>query len=185
MSAPLSPPLRKAARTANVWGWSYILTILGAFGAGYVDPGPLRVLLLNFGILCFIIGVLELVFRHKLLQTGDARWARILSWNQVAGTLTLLWSLYLLYQIPETVLLAYARHSDLWNNVIPLLKNMDPRVGSEEYLLHVWHNTKMFAVYVLGGALILSQFWVVWHYRTLARQIEQTPAPAPVPPVLN
>ena len=62
------PPIQRAARTANVWGWSYIVTILGAFGAGYVEAGPLRVLLLNFGILCFAIGVGELVLRHKLLQ---------------------------------------------------------------------------------------------------------------------
>ncbi len=180
------PPVQQAARTANVWGWSFIVTILGAFGAGYVQPGPLRVLLLNLGILCFIIGVLELVWRHKLLKTGEARWANVLMWNQVAGTLALLWSLYLLYAVPDTVLVDYAQHSDLWNQMMPMIKSMDKmHTIDDAFIQHIWHFTKLLGVYGIGGVLLLSQIWVIWHYRKLAGLIAQAPAPGALPPVLQ
>lgn len=185
---PKRPPLQQAARTANIWGWSFILTILGAFGAGYVQPGPLRVLLLNLGILCFIIGVLELVWRHKLLKTGDARWVKALAWNQVAGTLSLVWSLYLLNAVPDAVFVDYAKHSDMWNQALPLIKSMDQmHVIDDKFIEHIWHITKLVGVYGIGGVLMLSQLWVIWHYCALAKQIAAGPAPAPgaLPPVLK
>ncbi len=179
-------PVQRAARTANVWGWSFIATILGAFGAGYVEAGPLRVLLLNLGILCFIIGVLELVWRRQLVKTGDAKWARILAWNQVVGTLSLLWSMYLLYEVPDSVLNDYAKHSEMWNQMMPLIKSMDKmHVIDDAYILSIWHLTKMIGVFGLGGALMLSQIWVIWHYRKMARLIAATPAPGALPPVLK
>jgi len=188
-SIPTKPertPVQKAARTANVWGWSFIVTILGALGAGYVEAGPLRVLLLNLGILCFIIGVLELVWRHQLVKTGEARWAKVLALNQVGGTLALLWSLYLLYEVPEQILLDYANKSEMWKSVFPLIKSMDTmHMVTDAYILNIWHYTKLFCVYGIGGILILSQIWVVWHYLRLARQIAATPAPGSVPPVLK
>lgn len=183
---PKRSPVQQAARTANVWGWSFIITILGAFGAGYVQAGPLRVLLLNLGILCFIIGVLELVWRHQLLKTGDAKWAKVLMWNQVAGTLSLLWSLYLLYVVPDSMLVDYAKHSDLWNQVMPLIKQMDNmHVIDDKYIEHIWHLTKLLGVYGIGSILMLSQLWVIWHYRKLARLIAQAPAAPVVPPILK
>lgn len=182
---PTRTPLQQAARTANIWGWSFIATILGAFGAGSVPPGPLRVLLLNLGILCFIIGVLELVWRHYLLKTGAARWAKVLALNQVGGTLSLLWSLYLLYEVPDQVLVDYSKKSDLWNSFQPLLRSLDTsHVMNDAFILHYWHLTKVMGVYGLGGLLLLSQIWVVYHYLAAARAIEQMP-PAAVPPILK
>ncbi len=184
--APVRSPQQQAARTANVWGWSYLVTILGAFGAEYVQPGPLRVLLLNFGILCFIIGALELVWRHQLLKTGEARWARVLALNQVGGTLALFWSLYLLYQVPEQILVDYSKKSQLWNSVFPLIKSMDSmHMVTDAYILHIWHNTKIFFLYVVGGILILSQIWVIGHYLKLAGKIEEKPVLSVIPPVLK
>jgi hypothetical protein len=184
---PAPNPVKKAARTANGWGWSYILTILGAFGAGYVQPGPLRVLLLNFGILCFVIGVLELVLRRKLLQTCEPRWARTLALNQVFGTLALMWSFYLLDQVPEKILVDYSKTSELWNRVFPLIKSMDQtHTLTDNYILHMWHVTKLFVVFVLGGVTLLSQIWVVRRYLRLAREIEKLPPGLrDVPPVLK
>jgi hypothetical protein len=183
---PTRTPQQQAARTANVWGWTYIVTVLGALGAGYVDPGPLRVLLLNFGILCFIIGVLELVWRHKLLQTGEAHWARVLALNQIGGTLAQLWSLYLLYVVPDKILVDYSNKSDLWKSFLPLIRSLDiTHMINDAYLTHFWHGLKLFGVYGLGGALILSQIWVIYHYLSLARAIEQAPPPAAIPPVLK
>jgi len=183
---PARTPVQQAARTANVWGWSYIVTIAGAFGAGYVEPGPLRVLLLNLGILCFIIGVLELVWRRQLLKTGEARWAKVLAANQIGGTLALFWSLYLLYKVPEQILVDYSKKSELWNKVFPLIKSMDTmHTLTDAYILHIWHLTKLFGVFVLGGVLLLSQIWVVWHYLKIARQITEKPAFSMVPPVLK
>jgi len=183
---PVPTPLKKAARTANGWGWSYTISILGVFGAGYVDPGPLRVLLLNFSILCFVIGVLELVWRHKLLQTGHARWARILALNQACGSVALAWSFYLLYQVPDQFLMNYSKKSELWNRVFPLIKSMDTmHTMTDAHILQVWHNTKLLGVYGLGGITLLSQIWVISHYLRCAREIEQMPAPMAVPPVLK
>ncbi len=179
-------PIQKAARTANVWGWSYIITIFGAFGAGYVPAGPLRTLLLNFGILCFIIGVLELVWRHKLLATAEARWAKVLAWNQVAGTFALMWSLYLLYQVPDTGLLAYAKKSEMWIQAQPMIRAANGGVPvTDAYALQAFHITKVFCIYGVGGVLILSQIWVVWHYWCRAREIAAAPTPGSVPPVLK
>jgi hypothetical protein len=185
-SKPTRTPLQQAARTANIWGWSYILTFLGIFGAWSVPPGPLRVLLLNLGILCTIIGVLELVWRHQLLKTKEARWAKTLALNQVAGTLSLLWSLYLLYQVPEQILMDYSKKSDLWNSVQPLLRSMDSsHILTDAFILRVWHITKLIGVYGLGGALVLSQIWVIAHYWQQATAIALTPPPSEVPPVLQ
>jgi len=179
-------PLQQAARTANVWGWTYIVTILGAFGAGYVPPGPLRMLLLNFGILCFVIGVLELIWRHKLLQTGAALWAKVLALNQVGGTLALFWSLYLLYVVPDKALVEYAKKSEMWNSAQPLLKAIDiAHTATDDFILHMFHSTKLFCVYVGGGITLLSQIWVIWHYLRLARQIAATPPPSAIPPLLK
>jgi hypothetical protein len=187
IAKPAPDPVKKAARTANGWGWSYVITILGAFGAGYVQPGPLRVLLLNFGILCFVIGVLELIWRHKLLQTCEPRWARTLALNQVIGTLALMWSFYLLYQVPEKVLVDYSQKSELWNRVFPLIKSMDQTHQiNNSYLLNMWHITKLFVVYVLGGVTLLSQIWVIRRYLRLAGEIEKTPPGLrQLPPVLK
>jgi len=184
---PTRSPLQKAARTANIWGWSFIVTIIGAFGAGSVPAGPLRVLLLNLGILCFIIGVLELIWRHKLLQSGEARWAKVLALNQVGGTLSLLWSLYLLYEVPDQVLMDNSKHSDLWNKTLPLIRQLDfTHKMNDAYILHMWHITKMLGVFGLGSLLLLSQIWVIYHYLAMAREMEQTPAsPATVPPLLT
>jgi hypothetical protein len=186
---PVQPPTRtpqqKAARTALVWGWSYILTFLGVFGAWSVPAGPLRVLLLNLGILCTIIGILELVWRHKLVKTGEARWAKVLALNQVGGTLSLLWSLYLLYAVPDQILVNYSQKSDLWNSVLPLVRSLDTmHTMNDAFILHIWHFTKIMGVFCLGGALLLSQLWVIYHYLTLARAIEQAPPPSAVPPLL-
>ncbi len=179
-------PLQQAARTANVWGWTYIVTIFGAFGAGYVPPGPLRVLLLNFGILCFVIGVLELVWRHKLVATRDAGWAKILAWNQVGGTLALFWSLYLLYEVPDQILVNYSKKSEMWIQAQPLLKVVNGGIPiTDEYILHSFHIAKMFCIYGGGGVLLLSQIWVVMHYLSLSRKIAQTPPPGALPPVLK
>ena len=179
-------PQQKAARTANVWGWSFILTILGAFGAGSVPAGPLRVLLLNLGILCFIIGVLELVWRHKLLQSGEARWAKVLALNQVGGTLSLLWSLYLLYKVPEQLLVDYSKKSDMWNKTLPLIRQFDTtHMMNDAFILHIWHTTKLLGVFCIGGLLMLSQIWVIYHYLVMARAMEQMPPSSAVPPVLK
>jgi hypothetical protein len=180
-------PLKAAARVANVWGWSYIVTILGAIGAGYVDPGPLRVLLLNLGILCCAIGVLELVWRHQLLKTGEARWAKMLALNQVGGTLALCWSLYLLYEVPDKILDDYSKKSELWNRAFPLIKSMDTtHLLTDDYILHVWHFTKLLGVFGIGVLLLLSQVWVIYRYLRFAREISQTPpTPLNIPPVLK
>jgi len=179
-------PVQKAARTANVWGWSFIATILGAFGAGEVPPGPLRVLVLNLGILCFVIGVLELIWRYNLLKTGSAYWARVLALNQVGGTLSLLWSLYLLYEVPDKLLMDDSKKSDLWNSVLPLIRSLDiTHMVNDTFLLHYWHMTKIIGVFGLGGLLMLSQIWVIYHYLAMANAIEQAPAPSAVPPILK
>jgi hypothetical protein len=183
---PAPNPLKRAARTANGWGWSYILTILGALSAGYVQPGPLRVLLLNFGILCFVIGVLELVWRHQLLKTGQAKWAKVLALNQTCGSVALFWSFYLLYQVPDQILADYSKKSELWNRVWPLIKSMDVthRI-TDAYIVHSFHETKIFFIYIAGGITLLSQIWVIRHYLRCAREIEQAPAPLRVPPILK
>jgi hypothetical protein len=185
-SKPTRTPQQQAARTANVWGWSFIATILGAFGAGSVPPGPLRVLVLNLGILCFVIGVLELVWRHYLLKTGEARWVKILALNQVGGTLSLLWSLYLLYEVPDQLLMDYSKKSDMWKSFLPLLNSLDTtHMMNDAFILHYWHVTKIIGVYGLGGVLMLSQIWVIYHYLSMARAIEQIPPPSAVPPILK
>jgi hypothetical protein len=183
---PAPDPVKKAARLANGWGWSYLVTILGAFGAGYVQPGPLRVLLLNFGILCFVIGGFELYWRHRLVTTRQARWARMLALNQVGGTLALMWSFSLLYQVPDSMLADYSKKSDLWARVMPMIKAMDiTHTVTDTYVLHMFHNLKLLFVFGLGAVTLLSQIWVIRRYRQLARAIEQTPsAPIAVPPLL-
>jgi hypothetical protein len=61
------------------------------------------------------------------------------------------------------------------------------RVIDDAYIEHLWHGTKLFGVYGIGGILLLSQVWVIWHYRKLAGQIAAGPAPATgaLPPVLK
>jgi len=183
---PAPDPLKQAARLANGWGWSYLVTILGAFGAEYVQPGPLRVLLLNFGILCFVIGGLELYWRHRLVKTGEARWARMLALNQVGGTLALMWSFSLFYQVPDSLLADNAKKSDLWIRIMPMIKSMDiTHTVTDAYVLHMFHNLKLFFVFGLGAVTLLSQIWVIRRYRRLAGEIERRPAPLAVPPILR
>ncbi len=110
----------------------------------------------------------------------------MLALNQACGTLALLWSFYLLYQVPDQILVDYSKTSELWNRVFPLIKSMDTTHRlTDAYILHNWHQTKMIGVYGLGGITLLSQIWVISHYLRCARAIEQAPAPLRVPPVLK
>lgn len=181
------PPIQRAARIANLWGWSYIITFIAIFLAPDTPAGPLRVCVLDLSVLFTIIGVLELVWRHKLLKTGDVRWVKMLAKNEVAGTLALVWNLWLIYRIPADVLLDFMKSNvsaDTWK----MIKSFGSFSGTpitDAVIIQSDHKAQLAVVFFIGPILLLSQFWVVYRYLAIAREMEKTPAPISVPPLLK
>jgi len=180
-------PVKTTARLAATCGFFYCITIFAAFGISSVPPGALRVLLLNFSVLCVIIGTLELTWRHFLVKTREPRWARMLALNEVGGTLAMFWSLYLLYKVPDDLLLHYCEKSELWTNALPMIRSMSGGVLTNTMITQAVHNAKVMTMYGAGGLLLFFQIWVVLRYLSLGRAIARVSGqaqPASLPPVL-
>jgi hypothetical protein len=174
-------PARRVARLASMWGWSYIITLVALYWAPSTPPGPLRFLVFNFSILLSFVGILELFWRHRLLVTGEARWVRALAFNQVGGTLTLLWNLYLIYVIPPKVLVGLISAADRvkYNH---LTMSMANRPLTDSWLEASFAISKTVTLYGFGGLLLLSQIWVISRYLRFYFEMQKLPA---IPPVLK
>jgi hypothetical protein len=184
MAIPGSPsstrtPLQKAARTANVWGWSYVVTILAVYFAPSTPPGILREVVIDTSVLFFVIGVLELVWRHFLIKTQQPRWGYALVLNEVAGTLALWWNVSLLLRVPESMLVSL---------ITPDIKNFEPFFRSlghplTEFDIELGVKTsRILTCYGVGSLLFIFQLLVIWRYFTLTRQIARMPR---IPPKLQ
>jgi len=174
------PALRRAGRLAAFWGWSYILTLVALYGVSATPPGPLRVLVLNTSLLFAAIGVAELYWRRRLLVTGQARWVRILALNEVAGTLVLLWNIYLVDRISPALLTSLIT-PDTRHALNQLGEAMHTPV-TEAMIENSFRVAKSLTMYGVGGILLLSQVWIIYRYLSLAPAIERE---ANIPPVLQ
>ncbi len=189
-SRPIRTPVQRAARIANLWGWSYIITLIAIFMAPDTPAGPLRQCVLDLSILFTIIGIFELVWRRKLLQTGDVRWVKTLAKNEFAGTLALLWNLWLIYRIPPDVMLKFVK-DNLSPDTMKMLKDLSASTGNANALNDALisqsaHFAQSAVVFFIGPILLLSQFWVIYRYLAIAREMQNAPpAPLNVPPVLK
>ena len=145
-----------------------------------MPPGSLYQLVLQTSVVFTIIGVLELVWAHKLKKTGDPKWARVLAGNEVAGTLGLLWNLAWLEHIPTDELTklidppTFAKYQQLYHTF-----GLDL---TQEVVNHSMVVAKGLTVYGVGALLLLSQIWVIWRYLSLAREIA---AETNLPPILR
>jgi len=190
---PARTPLQRAARLANVWGWSYIITFIAIFMAPDTPAGPLRQCVVDLSVLFTIIGILELVWRRKLLKTGEVRWVKTLALNEVGGTLALLWNLWLIYRIPQDVLLQFMK-SNISPETWKMLKNFSASTGNanalnDALIAQSAHFAQSAIVFVIGPICLLAQFWVIYRYLAIAREMENAP-PAPptplnIPPILK
>jgi len=187
-SAP--DPLKKAAHLANVWGWSYVITLVAIFAASDVPAGPMRECVLDISILFTIIGIFELVWRRKLLKTREVKWIKVLALNEVGGTLALLWNLWLLESVPEPVLTAFFK-SNVSPATMKMLLSVASMTGNRQLLNdtligHTMHRAQWMTVFIVGPILLLSQFWVIYSYLRCASDFARLPAaPVDIPPVLK
>jgi hypothetical protein len=178
-----------AARTANVWGWSYIITFLAVFGAPDTPPGPLRQCVLDVSILFTVIGIMELVWRHQLVKTGKARWIKILALNEVGGTLALFWNLWLIYHIPLPTFVAYFK-SDVSPQIMGMIKNFGQALGqpnmlNDNLIGQSCKSALWMVVFLIGPIVFLSQAWVIYRYMTFYFAALNAPPPSAVPPILK
>jgi len=178
-AATTRTPLQQAARTANVWGWSYIVTILALFTLPGTPPGILRTLVVNTSVLFFIIGILELVWRRMLLKTREARWAYVLAFNEVGGTFALIWNISLLNRVPEDLLatlISPETRASLNNFAHTMHQTL-----TEDEIEHSLHIAKLLTSLGVGALLFFCQIWVIYRYYSLGRKIAAAPE---IPPTL-
>jgi hypothetical protein len=175
------PALRRAGRLAALWGWSYILTIFAFFFLDDVKAVPVVYHWILFtSILFVLVGVAELYWRHRLLSTGQARWARVLALNQCVGTLALIWCAAWLHTIdvhdlekllsPESLKQVRAIGTTMGRPITPQLIDLSMGIS------------KNITVFGIGGLLFLAQIWITCHYLRIAPVIERE---ATIPPVLR
>jgi hypothetical protein len=175
------PALRRAARIAAVWGWSYIVTVGALFFLGGVKNIPTVYHWVLFTTIVFmLIGLLELYWRHRLLATSQARWLRLLALNQFFGTLALIWCAGWLYTIDVRSLDGLLPQSSL-DKMRSIYATFNMTL-TQHVIDSSMTFSKNFCVFVFGGFLFLSQIWVIIRYLRLAPAIEREAA---LPPILK
>jgi hypothetical protein len=162
-------------------GWSYVATLpLGLYSLQGLPRGSLFQLVLQTSLFFTVIGVLELIWRRKLLLTGEPRWMKVLVANEVIGTIGLLWNLAWLKAIPVAELVKLIT-PDIRREFDQMMRSLGMKM-TEQLYENSMANAKFATVFGAGSLLFLSQVWIIWRYLRLEREIA---AEANLPPILK